>query len=949
MTPFLKIVAKDIYNRFRNELHDIALVFPNKRAGLFFNEYLLQCSGRPVWRPRYITISELFQSCSDAVIGDSILLVSKLYDEYKYHTRSNESIDSFYYWGELLIKDFDDIDKNLADKDKIFSNLADLRRIGNTASSLDEEQVQAIEQFFSNFKPDEESELKKRFLQIWEVIGKIYDGFKDTIRKEGIAYEGMLYRDVIEQNYKHEFPYNKYIFVGFNALNKVEERLFDIVKEQGKALFYWDYDVCYLNNNSHEAGRFMRHNLKRFPNALKDDIFDNIRNKRVNFVSTSTDSIQLRYASRWIEEHIDEHEVETAVVLCDESKLESVYHIIPSKVKERNITMGFPLSHTPAYDLVKQLIDLQTTGFDNEHGTFTQTAVHKVITNPYIIKNSESASTLDKEIIEKRIFFPSLAKLHADELLATIFTRRSDNTLWFASICDIIQRIAKNEEKPNIPDEKKKSIDIYRELYLEALLKVFTQVQRFLALLGSGNLTLQQKTLGNLLMRVLSSTTLPFHGEPVIGMQIMGLLETRNLDFKNIIFLSANEGNLPRKSSENSFIPYNLRRAFGLTLSEHRDSIYAYNFYRLLQRAENVTLVYNNSSNSNGSGECSRYILQLMSDGLFAKKITLTSKLMSSKFTQTAIEKDDEIVKTLRKRYDCSFNDKAATLSPSAINCYIKCPLSFFFRYVMNLKAQEEYTAEIKNNDFGNIFHKAAELFYGNNERTVERGDLLPYLEQDYRLYEFVDAAFKEEFFNNVEKPEYDGEQYITREVLHRFLKRLVKMDCAHTPFRYLGCEKDIYFNLDIPLEDSSLKLRIGGRIDRIDYKNDTLEIIDYKTGGKEGAANELSQIFDSEETNMGYIFQVLLYSVAAIESNMAKKVSPSLIYIHKKSSAQREDYIVKMAKEPISDVAPLCKEFKAKLRGKISEIFDKKTPFTPTCNESHCQWCDFKKICNKA
>lgn len=948
MTPFLKIVAKEIYNKFSNELHDIAMVFPNKRAGLFFNEYLLQCSGKPVWSPRYITISELFQSCSNAVVGDSILLVSKLYDEYKYHTHSNESIDNFYYWGELLIKDFDDIDKNIADKEKIFSNLADLRRIGDTTTVLDKEQVQAIEQFFSNFRPNEESELKKRFLQIWEVIGNIYDSFKNTLRKENIAYEGMLYRDVIEQNSEPYFPHKKYIFVGFNALNKVEEKLFEKIKEQGKALFYWDYDISYLNDSNHEAGRFMRQNLKKFPNALQDEIFDNIRNKRVNFISTSTDSIQLRYASRWIDSHIGEREVDTAVILCDESKLESVYHIIPPRVKERNITMGFPLSHTPAYDLVKQLINLQTTGHDSEHNTFTQAAVHELLNNPYIVKNSEQASAIDKEIIEKRIFFPPLAKLQADELLATIFTRRSDNAQWFASIGDIIQRIAKNEELPSVPEEKKNSIDIYRELYLEALLKVFTQTQRFIDLLGNGNLALQQKTLGSLLLRVLASTKLPFHGEPVIGMQIMGLLETRNLDFKNIIFLSANEGNLPRKSSESSFIPYNLRRAFGLTLSEHRDSIYAYNFYRLLQRAENITLVYNNSSNSNGSSECSRYILQLMAAGLCAQKVTLTSKLKNSRFTQEAVEKNDEIINTLRRRYDYSRSEKATMLSPSAINSYLKCPLSFFFRYVMNLKAQEEYAAEVKNNDFGNIFHKAAELFYGKNERTVERGDLLPYLEQDYRLYEFIDAAFKEEFFKNTEQPTYNGEQYINREVLHRFLKRLVRMDCEHTPFRYLGCEKDIFFYLDIPFEKGFIKLCIGGRVDRIDYKNDTLEIIDYKTGGKEEVPKETAQIFDFDTKNMSHIFQVLLYSVAAIENNMANKVSPSLIYIHKKSSAQRGDYVIKIAGKPILDVAPLCKDFKAMLQNKISGIFDPQTPFTPTSNEAHCQWCDFRKICGK-
>lgn len=948
MTPFLKLVAEDLYKRFNGELHDIAIVFPNKRAGLFFNEYLLQCCGRPMWSPKYITISELFRQSSNAVIGDSIMLVSKLYKEYKAHTHSNENIDSFYYWGELMIKDFDDIDKNLVDAKRIFSNIKDLRLIGSTVSSLEEEQAQAIEQFFNNFRPHEESELKKRFLQIWEVIGDIYDSFKTKLRNEGMAYEGMLYRDIIENGNKIELPYKKYIFVGFNALNKVESKLFGIIKEQDKALFYWDYDNTYIEDKHHEAGHFMRTNLKHFPNALPEEHFKNIASKKINIVSTSTDSIQLRYAAKWIETNIEEKEVETAVILCDESKLESVYHIIPPNVKERNITMGFPLSHTPVYDLVRLLVNLQTVGYDKEHATFSQSAVHDILNHPYIISNCPQAAIIDKNIIEKRIFFPPLAMLQTDTLLATIFTRREDNTLWIASIGDVIYQIASNMQLPNSGANEKESIDIYRELYLEALLKVFTQTQRFVDLLGEEELILQQNTLGSLFMRVLSSSSIPFHGEPVIGMQIMGLLETRNLDFKNIIFISANEGNMPKKSSENSFVPYNLRRAFGLTLSEHRDSIYAYNFYRLLQRAENITIVYNSNTDSNTKGECSRYILQLMADGLCDKKITLSTKNKCLRPMQYSIKKSNEMIDILRRRYDISFNDKAAALSPSALNSYLKCPLLFFYRYVMNLKTLEEYSADIKHNDFGNIFHKASELFYGKEERFIERSDLMPYIEKDALLYQFVDKAFKEEFFRNDDKPTYNGEQFINREVIHRFLKRLVKMDAAHAPFRYLGSEKDIYFTLEIPNGDSSMTLRIGGRVDRMDIKNDTLEIIDYKTGGQEDSPKDLAQVFALEGKNMGYIFQVLLYSIAALESGKAKKVSPSLLYIHRSSSMQRPDYVVTMNKEPITDANILREEFKILLKEKISEIFNPKIPFTPTCEESRCLWCDFKKLCGK-
>lgn len=952
-TPFLKLVAEDIYQRFNGELNDIAIVFPNKRAGLFFNEYLTQISGRPLWSPTYVTISELFQQSSNAVLGDPILLVSKLYKEYIRHTHSDESIDSFYFWGEVLIKDFDDVDKNLVDAKSLFTNLNDLKSIGNTTDILDEGQKEAIRQFFVNFNPDVESELKRRFLHIWQVMGKIYDSFKKQLRNEGLAYEGMMYRDVLDNEEALQLPHRQYIFIGFNALNRVESTLFDKVQKSGKALFYWDYDTSYIDNPSHEAGRFMRHNLKRFPNALDKIDYNNICDKKIDIVSTTTDSIQMRYASQWIKEHAKkDKEVETAVVLCDESRLESIYHIVPDSVQERNITMGFPVSHTPIFDLIKQLINLQTLGYDEQHGTFAAEYVCTILNHPYIKKISPKARVIIKEITENRVLFPPLDMFAEEELLSRIFTQHDDNTRWLLELGEVVHIIAKSTPLPHNKDneENKREADIYSELFLEADLKVFTQIQRLVHLLESGELTLAQKTLSSLLLRVLSSATIPFHGEPVVGMQIMGLLETRNLDFKNIIFLSANEGNLPKGGSDTSFIPYNLRRAFGLTLSEHRDSIYAYNFYRLLQRAENVTIVYNGSSEGAGRNGCSRYILQLMANGHCGKRIALNSAQKSESHTPQKVEKSKEIIESLRAIYDNSKGEGRA-LSPSAINCYIDCSLRFFYRYVMKLRKYEQINTEIKGNDFGLIFHKAAELFYdeiiSKNNGIIERGDLLPYVEKDALLYKFVDNAFKEEFFKST--PIYDGEQYMNREIIHRLLKRLVQMDIKHTPFEYVGSEQDIFFDCTVDLSDGPMQLSIGGRIDRMDRKDGILEIIDYKTGGKEEIVKELEQVFTHDGKSMGYVFQALLYCIAALEKGITRKVLPSLIYIHRKDGTNRNDYVIKMGtNKDMVDVGAIEVDFKQRLQSLLRDIFDTSTPFEATDKEERCTYCDFKQICGR-
>lgn len=951
MTPFLKTVAEDIFNRFNGNLADIAIVFPNKRAGLFFNEHLVQISNKPVWSPEYITISELFEDCTDYVLGDPILLVSKLYSAYCKHTHSKEDIDSFYYWGEMLIKDFDDIDKNLVDTKKIFSNLHDLHAIGNVSDVLDEEQRNAIKQFFKNFNPEEKSELKERFLKIWEVMESIYNDFKAALKKEKIAYEGMLYREALENIEKKNFAYKKFIFVGFNALNRVEKKLFDILQTKGMALFYWDYDIAYTDSKYHEAGKFMRENIKRYPNALECIAFDNLKgNKNIRIVSAATDSIQMRYIPEWIEEHIEEREIETAVILCDETKLEPVLHTIPSVVKNINVTMGFPLAHTPIFHLVKTLISLQTEGYDEQHKTFTLEAVHNILCHPYILQCSPHAEALDKNLCDNRFFFPEPSLLQSDDLLTRIFTRRTDNTLWLASIGDIIYEIA-----TKINNRKGTHSDIYEALFHEALLKAFTQAQRFISIFESGELQMKQSTIGKLFMRVLSMQSMPFHGEPVVGLQIMGLLETRNLDFKNVILVSANEGNLPKSSNDNSFIPYNLRRAFGLTLSEHRDSIYAYNFYRLMQRAQNITLVYNSAIDSTMRGECSRYILQLQSDNRHnIEKIYLGAEQSSHELNPAKIEKTTEILEKLVQYFDYSQGKKGHILSPSGINRYLACPLRFYYYYLTGLRKYEDTANELQANDFGTIFHAAAEKFYKkltiNGAKTIERGDLAPYIEKPILLYGFIDEAFNEIFFKkNQGKPIYDGEQFINREVLHRFLLRLIKCDAQHAPFKYIGSEQEVSFSMETQTATGKkIKLKLGGRVDRMDEKNGTLEIIDYKTGGKEETPKGLEQVFAYEGEHPGYIFQSILYSVAAIESGMTKKASPSLMYIHRDSQAKREDYIVKIGGVPINDVNSLRNDFLEFMQNKLDEIFNINVPFTPTDDIKRCEWCDYKDICSR-
>ena len=977
MTPFLKLVADDVYKRFNGHLEDVAVVFPNKRAGLFFNRYLLESSNNaPLWSPKYLTIADLFQQNSQYAIGDPILLVSKLYKEYiksMYKGCSAdtevESLDSFYYWGEMLIKDFDDVDKHLANAKQLFANIKELREIGTAKDVLEPGQAESIARFFSNFKAG--GKIEGKFQTIWECLYTIYCTFKESLRESGMAYEGMLFRDVIESGKEIVLDYDKYLFVGFSALNEVESRMFDYVQKQGKALFYWDYDTYYTQGDTQEAGYFMRKNLKRFPGVFGKEMFDNLRTeKQITVIETVNDSTAVRYIPQWLNENLTEEEIDTAIVLCDETMLEPTLHAIPDKangydIRQMNVTMGFPLTHTPIFGLVKLLVDLQTRGWSEKQQSFTMSFVCDVLKHPYVIQGSDKSRDLRHKLLYEKIFFPSDAVLHLDDFLKELFTRYTDNKEWLDGLSRLIYGIAQTLKK----NEKK---TLYDRLFIEAILKVYTQCQRLLQLVGNGDLVVQQATIGKLLIRMLSTQRLPFHGEPVVGLQIMGLLETRNLDFKNIILLGVNEGNLPKNSGENSYIPYNLRKAFGLTLSEHRDSIYSYYFYRLLQRAERVTLVYNSSSDSKTRGECSRYILQLLGSKLYdAKRIMLTSQQSTAAIEVKEQPKSREIVDALRHRFDTTFNSNAGTMTPSAINRYIDCGLKFFYYYVMNMKPLLDVDEEFKDNDFGTVFHKAAENLYNKiisnwNTTTVTASALEYYIKNPELLYEFIDDAFKSEFFKN-NKPVYNGEQYIKRGVMHRFLLRLVKMDAAYAPFNYVGSEAKIEMPFAFTGSGNSINVKIGGTIDRIDSKGDTINIIDYKTGGGESTDGNMSldDVFAHKAKAAGYHLQAFLYSIALknalsggcpcnsgwvkkIDPVAERKISPSLLYVHHKDNAERTDFVIKVQKNPVEDISAIEAEYMKRLQQVLTDIFDIDKPFVPATDSKKCEYCDYKEICGK-
>ena len=982
MNSFLSIVAGDLLKKYGSNLSNITIVFPNKRASLFLNEELIrQSGGNPVWSPRYLTISELFRSVSPLIIADQIKLVCELYKHYAAITQTTESLDEFYGWGEMMLADFDDLDKNMGDAHLIFENTADLHEY-DSIPFLTDMQKEALKNFFSNFSDDNESHLKKNFQQLWNNMECIYTSFRKGLRNQDIAYEGMLYRDVIDNDLISGLDGTTFAFVGFNLLQKVEQKLFEKLARDGKAVFYWDYDKYYMNPDN-EAGKYIREMMRCFPNEITEDehpeAFNNMGQKDVTYISASSEDIQARYVSQWLtQERIDAGK-RTAIVLCDEKLLPTVIHSLPDAVKNINITTGYPLSQTLIATFVKQVFTLKLSGNSKRKSSLRLHFVNNVLRHPYMKYLSPLVEEVMAYINDNHIYYPTLDDIAKDENLRMLFTpltaeQQKDNTSRNIAIISImlsaIKTIAMQSEnlraESDDADEEKEVEETSTEMQLmqESLYRMHQILTRILSMIESGELDVDVMTMQGLLNQIIRSTTVPFHGEPIIGVQIMGVLETRNLDFDNILILSANEGNIPKGVNDASFIPHTIRRSYGLTTVENKVAIYAYYFHRMIQRAGDVTFTYNDTSSDIRTCEMSRFMMQLLAESkMKISKANMTSKLSVIGSERKEVTKNISVIERMEKK---------GSISPSALNNYLSCQLLFFYKNVCGIKDNDESDIEeMDNRTFGLVFHKAAQLLYTPFiGKTVNAADIDAIFKNTNYIERIIDQAFMEELFKIDTKkqpdrkmPALDGSQLINRNIITRLIKDLLRYDRRQCPFNIIALECEVRDKIRVQTNKGELKLLVKGYIDRLDQVRDAngnscIRVVDYKTGGGEPKANSVESIFSSDPSDRrnhnDYYLQTLLYcSILAAPEYPGKgnpqignvPVVPALLYPHKSS---RDDYnpVLKLGSEAIADYRDHDEEYKNRLHNILSEIFDYTKPFTPTEDTKKCERCYFSAIC---
>lgn len=921
MKTFLESVAEDIIRKYGHDMSRIAIVFPNKRASLFINEYLARIAERPIWSPTYITISDLFRAHASKTVADPIKLICDLYQSFIACTGIDEPLDRFYGWGQLLLSDFDDIDKNMANVDRVFANLRNIHELDDISYLTDEQQA-TIRQFFNNFSEDHNSELKERFLKLWSHFADIYHNFNHRLEKQQIAYEGALYRQVVSEE-KLTFEYDRYLFVGFNFLHKVEQRLFYRLKQEGKAFFYWDFDHYYMQQ--HEAGYFLSQYLENFPNELdikNKTIYCQFQQpKEITFISSPTENLQARYACSWLKErHRYADGKHTAIMLCDEQLLPVIIHSIPNEVEKVNITTGYPLSQTPVASLINLLLSFQ----NGDTSPRIMTAIHQ---HPYFMFLTDELLYSCKE----------------DGLFIT-----EAILLWIARL---LRYIAQQAHKAITITDSTTSL---RE---ESIFRAYTMLNRLAGLAGNGDLDIAPSTLQRLVNQLIKSTTIPFHGEPAEGIQIMGILESRNLDFDHILMLSCNEGNIPKGINDSSFIPHSLRKAYDLTTIDHKTAIYAYYFHRILQRASDITFVYNNATDDGHTGEMSRFMLQLLVEsGHPIKQYALKTGQQPVQINTEPVNKTPQVMTLLIDRFAKKSDTQHALLTPTAINTFRRCQLSFFYRYVCGLKEPDDDELQIDDRIFGLIFHAAAQYIYQNMMRQghrIEKGQIQQVLQSKIAIEQAVDWAFHKQIPTI---KEYNGLQLINREVVIHYIRQLLQIDYRLAPFTICELEYEVVHDWTIHAGGKDITTTIGGSIDRLDTVDqdgvERIRVIDYKTGGgKLTTLPDVESIFSSNKSHNGYYLQTLLYSSVIRQdfhlNNNLLAVSPALLFIQH-TATDDYDPTLYFGKEKITDITPYMKQFTELLQALINEIFNPDIPFLPAEEPDICRSCPYAQLCGK-
>ena len=925
---FLYQIAKAYTGQRDVPLRRCLFVFPSRRSALFFQKYLGQCSERPLLSPDLITISDLFAKLSPLKRADKIELLYVLWQQYakvcSRHDRPCEDFDDFVPLAETLAGDFNDIDKYMADHARLLANIRDLRELDSGYEFLSPEQMDALRRFWGVIVSGRDSDQKKKFLSLWAILDDLYVAFNGALKARGIAYEGMLQREVASRLKAGDTAaaaealggYDRIVVVGQNALCACEIELYDFIRREFDGDFYWDFYGECLQDPANKASHFIKTYIGRYPSKYEIEAQATSR-PEIKVIAASSAVAQAKAAAR---ELARAGEDSCAVVLPDENLLMPLLNSIPENIRHINVTMGYGLHNSSTASLMDMLSALQ---LGRRSSGFYHKDVLSILNHPFVRGLcADAAAQIKKDIVAGNEIYVPAERFSSDELLGRIFAPQEDVPAVCRWQMDVIGAIA-----PSLPGIEKEFAHGY-----------YTSVSHLLDL----GIDMHLRTYFRFLREVTSSLTVDFRGEPLSGLQVMGPLEVRAIDFDTLIILSVNEGVYPAKTHSDSLIPYNVRRGFGLPTVELFDSIAAYHFYRSIYRARNVVLIYDSRTKGMLSGEESRFVKQLRYH--YGYKMTFASLDLEIKpvaETVRAVQKTPQIMERMRELF---VGPQAHPLSASKLNDYLGCPLKFYYAHVVGLSEEDEVKEDVDAGQFGNTFHETMQDIYDRIGAGAEitKALLAQCLKDTAFIRERIRVHLNAELRHAEDAP-LGRRNQITANLVEELVLATLKNDIAYAPFTYVASEKKFTEDFPVEIAGADETVRLKGYIDRIDHKDGTFRVCDYKTGSAHMGASflddrSMDKVFSGDEK---IAFQLLVYAWYMHLAKPDQEAFHLAVYDVKKlfTAPVQNNYCP----------ATTIESFTQRLKGLIADIFDDNKPFEGApAGSKMCQWCPAKAICGR-
>ncbi|PVX50051.1 PD-(D/E)XK nuclease superfamily protein [Balneicella halophila] len=931
MRPFLHHTAQHLWNLYGEQLSDLKIVFPNKRSLIYFKKYLKEFATDYFIVPECLIINDLIVEQSRKVVADKLTLRGKLYKSFKKFNDTNESFSEFYPFANLLLGDFDTIDKHLVDTQQLFKNIASLQAIDDSLSYLTEEQIKAIKQFWKSFDIEEHSKHQQMFLQMWKALPKVYEDFNETLDEEGIAYEGRIFREVAEALKRGETTLadRQTVFIGFNVLSKAEREIFRLLKEQDIATFYWDYDVYYIDNRFNEAGRFISRNISDFPNPETFVLERGIDSqKNVKHIECATEVQQTKVLGEILKDISPEELKKSVVVLANEDLLVTVLSSLPETLDEVNISMGYPLKETPWMQFLELWVSLHRSMiWQDDTAFFSSDIIQKILHHPYASHfDKDEVKTLERKMRESNKMWVTAESISGklSKMLSPI-VKQEECYLHLKRLLSFLY--TKTEAHSADRELMLRTSTLSRRMH-DVLLRVDIKAQQFF---------------WTILLEELTEQRMPFETSIEENLQIIGFLETRLLDFKNVYILSANENYLPNIQLAGSLIPYNLRIGAGLPTLDEQNSMYAYYFYRLLSRAETMTLFSVSGTEDMQTKEQSRYITQLKFEAPFViDEMVASVDLKWVPAKPQEIVKDETVLGILSQKY---FIDKKP-ISASAINRYLRCPQNFYYRYIKGVQEVQSLAKADDNNMFGSIFHKAAELLYKPYLNEEISTDLLNQIGKPKNLEKVIFEAFQIELFAGEER-ELRGKEWLIFDTLKHLLKKLINRDKNYAPFRVVGLEESMQASLQFETNGQTNEVVLGGLIDRIDEKDGVVRVVDYKTGYINRGFRSLEELFEATgKYRNPTALQTIFYSWLFYQ-NTGEFAEPCVYHLKDIETVPKTEFGMGEGKnKPPFSFAEHHREYESLLQKVLGDIFGNEPVFFRSEDDSECSHDSHTGIC---